>query len=587
MPKSILGISAYYHDSAAALLVNGRPVAAAQEERFTRIKNDPAFPAHAVQYCLESAGLQPIDLDAVVFYDKPLLKFERLLSTSLAMAPCGFDFFRHAFPAWIREKLWIPGKLRKAVPGVSEYLFSSHHLSHAAAAFYPSPFERAAVLTVDGVGEWGTCSYGVGNGKVLLLDNELRFPHSLGLLYSAFTAYLGFRVNEGEYKVMGLAPYGEPRFVEHILNRLIIPQQDGSFALDMRYFGYLSRLSMTNPRFHKLFEGEPRTPESPLEQRHLDIAASIQVATEELMLGLARRVALETGEKKLCLAGGVALNCVANGRLQREGPFDEIWIQPAAGDAGAALGAAYVAYFALNGELPDSCGSDLMGGGLLGPEYCGAQIESVLRDAALPYEQLGRAELLDRTVSALAAGEIGGWFQGRMEFGPRALGNRSILADPRRPDMQQRLNMKIKFREGFRPFAPAVLAERCQDYFDLRGDSPYMLKVCSVAASCQVPVADEGRGLGRLGLVRSTLPAVTHVDQSARVQTVDGKTNPLFYSLLKAFESLTGCPLLVNTSFNVKDEPIVCTPGDAVNCFLKTDIDFLVIGDYWVKKDSI
>jgi len=587
MPKRVLGISAYYHDSAAALLIDGMPVAAAQEERFSRVKNDPSFPAAAVAYCLESAGLESSDLDAVVFYDKPLVKFGRLLSSAQARAPRGFEMFRHAMPSWIREKLWIPGRLRKLLPGAGEYLFASHHLSHAAAAYYPSPFERAAVLTIDGVGEWATCSYGVGRGSDLQLLREQRFPHSLGLLYSAFTAYLGFRVNEGEYKVMGLAPYGAPRYLDHIFDRLVRTNGDGSFSLNMDYFGYLDRLAMTNARFHQLFEGPPRKPDEALEMRHLDIAASIQRATEELTLSLAKNVFRETGERHLCMAGGVALNSVANGRLLREGPFESIWIQPAAGDSGGALGAAFLGHVAMEGAVPEKGGGDLMAGALLGPAFGDEDIGVALRSIpGLRVESLGTDRLIERTVASLAGGKIGGWFQGRMEFGPRALGSRSILADPRLPDMQSRLNMTIKFREGFRPFAPAVLLERCRDCFSLEVESPYMLLVCPVADSTRVAVAEEKIGLARLGQVRSRFPAVTHVDCSARVQTVDRERNPLFFRLLKAFEASTGCPMLVNTSFNVKDEPIVCTPEDAIDCLMKTDMDFLAIGNHWVEKEK-
>ncbi len=583
MAGAVLGISAYYHDSAAALLVDGELRAAAQEERFSRVKNDPAFPARAIDFCLAAAGIAPQDLAAVVFYDKPLVKFERLLSSALHTAPGGFGFFRAAMPAWIREKLWIPGKLRKALPGAAEYLFGQHHLSHAASAFYPSPFPQAAVLTVDGVGEWGTCSFGVGTPQGVRLLEEMRFPHSLGLLYSAFTAYLGFRVNEGEYKVMGLAPYGKPVYAELILERLLSRNADGSFSLDMRYFGFLNGLRMFNSRFERLFGGAPRRPEDELEERHLNLAASVQRVTEELMLALVRQVHARTGEKDLCLAGGVALNSVANGRLLREGPFERIWVQPAAGDAGGALGAAYLGHFALGGELPENAGRDRMGGALLGPEYSAAEIETALRGSGMSWTRLEREVLLERTAAALGEGLIGGWFQGRMEFGPRALGCRSILADARVADMQSRLNRKIKFREGFRPFAPAVLAERTGEYFAIAGESPYMLFVCPVAEGQHRPVAEE-QGLERLRQVRSTIPAVTHVDYSARVQTVGSRENPLFYALLKRFEGLTGCPVLVNTSFNVKDEPIVCSPEDAVRCFQRTAIDFLVIGDYWVEK---
>jgi len=583
MTKAILGISAYYHDSAAALLVDGKICAAAQEERFSRRKNDAAYPAQAIDYCLSSAGLVPDRLDGVVFYDKPLVKFERLLSSALQTAPHGFGFFRAAMPSWIREKLWLPGRLRKQLPGGAEYLFASHHQSHAAAAFYPSPFEQAAILTIDGVGEWSTCSYGVGKGEHIALCEEMRFPHSLGLLYSTFTAYLGFRVNEGEYKVMGLAPYGTPRYVDLILERLVHRHGDGSFSLDMRFFGFLAGQNMFNANFLRLFGQPPRHPDDALEEHHLDVAASIQKACEELFLGLARYVHERTGEKNLCLAGGVALNSVANGRLLREGPFEQVWIQPAAGDAGSALGAAYVGHLALGGALPQKDGHDLMCGALLGPEYDETTISAALEKAGVQGEKLEGGELLRRAAEALAGGKIIGWFQGRMEFGPRALGCRSILADARVPDMQSRLNRSIKFREGFRPFAPAILAERASEFVDLECESPYMLLVCPVADTQRREVEDR-EGLDRLRQVRSTIPAVTHVDYSARVQTVDRGRNPLFYALLKRFETLTGCPVVVNTSFNVKDEPIVCTPEDAVNCYKDTGIDVLAIGNYWVEK---
>ncbi|AMV73344.1 carbamoyltransferase [Desulfuromonas carbonis] len=581
---NILGISAYYHDSAAALLQDGQLVAAAQEERFSRIKNDAAFPRQAVNFCLDTTGLAAEDLDAVIFYDKPIVKFERILKTALAVAPRGYGMFRQALPAWMKEKLWLPRILRNELPGAGEYLFSSHHLSHAAAAFYPSPFAQAAILTVDGVGEWSTCSYGVGEGATIDLQKELYFPHSLGLLYSAFTAYLGFKVNEGEYKVMGLAPYGQPVFTELIYEHLVERHGDGAFSLNMSYFEYCSRLAMTGDRFADLFGGPPREAEGPLVQRHLDIAASVQRVTEELMLDLVAQVQRDTGEKNLCLAGGVALNCVANGRILREGPFDNIWVQPAAGDAGGALGAAYVAHLAMGGELPQKSGGDLMNGALLGPSFANVDIEPTLLGAGVHFVKLNQQELIEKTVQSLATGKIGGWFQGRMEFGPRALGNRSILADPRVVDMQRQLNMKIKFREGFRPFAPAVLAERACEYFELSGVSPYMLLVCKVAKEQLLAVEQAGEGLEKLNIPRSTIPAVTHVDNTARVQTVAEETNPLFYRLLERFNVVTGCPVLVNTSFNVKDEPIVCRPHDALECFLKTDLDFLAIGDYWVEK---
>ncbi len=583
---NILGISAYYHDSAAVLLQQGQLVAAAQEERFSRIKNDAAFPRCAVNFCLDRTGLESSDLDAVIFYDKPIVKFERILKTFLKVAPAGYPMFRQALPAWMKEKLWLPKILRKELAGAGEYLFSSHHLSHAAAAFYPSPFEQAAILTVDGVGEWSTCSYGSGEGGVIDLQKELHFPHSLGLLYSAFTAYLGFKVNEGEYKVMGLAPYGKPVFTELIYEHLVKRHGDGAFSLNMKYFDYCSRLAMTGEHFAALFGGPTREPDGPLTQRHLDIAASIQRVTEELMLELVAQVHRDTQQKNICLAGGVALNCVANGRILREGPFEKIWIQPAAGDAGGALGAAYVAHLAMGGELPEKSAGDLMNGALLGPSFFATDIEPTLVDAGVRYVKLSQQNLVEKTVQSLASGKIGGWFQGAMEFGPRALGNRSILADPRVVDMQQQLNKKIKFREGFRPFAPAVLVERLRDYFELTQESPYMLLVCKLASDHLLTIEEEGEGLEKLKIPRSTIPAVTHVDNTARVQSVDKKATPLFYQLLDRFSAVTGCPVLVNTSFNVKDEPIVCSPQDALRCFLKTDLDFLAMGDYWVEKDT-
>lgn len=582
----VLGVSAFYHDSAAALLIDGRPVAAAQEERFSRIKNDAAFPTQACAYCLREAGLESAELDAVIFYDKPLVKFERILSTFLNRAPRGLGMFRQAMPSWLRQKLWIPRQLQRALPGAAEYLYSSHHLSHAASAFCPSPFDRAAILTIDGVGEWSTCSYGVGLGGAIELLQEMHFPHSLGLLYSAFTAYLGFRVNEGEYKVMGLAPYGEPKYLDLIFERLVARHGDGSFSLNLKYFGYLDRLSMTSQVFHDLFGGAPRQLDGPLEQRHMDLAASVQRATEMLLLDLAREVHRQTGEQNLCLAGGVALNCVANGRLLREGPFGNIWIQPAAGDAGGALGAAYVGHLALGGRVPQKKGRDLMSGALLGPKYDDAAVVGALEEAGLSYVELAPAALRAKAVEALAGGQVVGWYAGRMEFGPRALGNRSILADARNPQMQHILNQKIKFREGFRPFAPMVLEERCADYFDLSVPSPYMLLVTQVADRQKLPVSGEPEGLDKLGMARSTIPAVTHVDNSSRVQTVNAVEQPVLHRLLTAFEAETGCPLLVNTSFNVKDEPIVCTPQDAVQCFLESGIDALAIGSCWVVKGS-
>ncbi|MBI5443228.1 MAG: carbamoyltransferase [Deltaproteobacteria bacterium] len=580
----ILGVSAHYHDSAAALLIDGKPVAAAQEERFTRKKNDPSFPEQAIAFCLRQGNLSPSELDAVVFFDKPLLKFERILMTVLERAPRGFELFRTALPGWLREKLWVGRRLGKTLPGCREPLYSTHHYSHAASAFFPSPFDRAAVLTIDGVGEWATCSYGAGADSDLRLRRELRFPHSLGLLYSAFTSYLGFEVNEGEYKVMGLAPYGEARYLDLIFSRLMQRLPDGSFTLDLRFFAYRDRLAMTNGAFHRLFGGPPRAPAEPLEERHLDLAASIQQALELVVFDLARHVAEETRERNLCLAGGVALNCVANGRVLREGPFDRVWIQPAAGDAGGALGAAYVAHVALGGAIPPKGGDDLMEGALLGPEFAASEMAAALAEGGVAGCEKEHGDLVSTAVRALAAGKVVGWFQGRMEFGPRALGNRSILADPRVPTMQQTLNQKVKFREGFRPFAPAVLEERAGEFFELGTLSPYMLLAGKVAGRQLLPVVEEKRGLEKLRVPRSSIPAVTHVDGSARIQTVSRSQNEVFYGLLKAFEAQTGCPVLVNTSFNVRGEPIVCSPRDAVRCFAETGLDALALGPFWAEK---
>ncbi|MDF1552804.1 MAG: carbamoyltransferase [Deferrisomatales bacterium] len=581
----VLGISAHYHDSAAALLVDGVPFAAAQEERFSRRKHDPSFPEQAVRFCLGRASLDPADLDAVVFYDKPLRKFERILMTALETAPRGFAVFAQAMPGWLKEKLWVPGLLERRLPGAARYLFATHHGSHAASAYYPSPFERAAVLTVDGVGEWATCSFGVGDGGDLRLLREIRFPHSLGLLYSAFTAYLGFRVNDGEYKVMGLAPYGEPRFLEKILGEVVMQRGDGSFRLNMDYFAFRGRLTMTTPEFHRLFGGPPREPGSPLEDRHLDIAASVQVATENILLQLVRYVFEQTGEQNLCLGGGVALNCVANGRILRESPFQRLWIQPAAGDAGAALGAAYVGHRALGGTLPPRGGSgDQMSGALLGPEYGEEEMAAELADAGVAFTRMSLDEMVRKAAVCLAAGNVVGWFQGRMEFGPRALGGRSILADARRPEMWERINRQVKFREGFRPFAPAVLEERAQEFFDLAVKSPYMLMTAPLKPVQRLPIVGAAQGLDRRHEVRSTVPAVTHVDWSSRVQTVGQDGPPLFRKLLEAFARETGCPLLLNTSFNVRGSPIVCRPADAVECFLETGLDTLVLGPFWAEK---
>ena len=591
--QRILGLSAYYHDAAAALVVDGRVVAAAQEERFTRRRHDAGFPANAARYCLQHAGVGLDALDAVVFYDKPFLKFERLLETYLANAPRGLRSFVAAMPVWIKEKLFLKTELRRQLRELAggesrlpRLLFSEHHLSHAASAFYPSPFESAAVLCLDGVGEWATSSAWQGEGARLHPLWEIQFPHSLGLLYSAFTYYTGFRVNSGEYKMMGLAPYGEPRYVDTIRSHLVDVKPDGSFRLDMRYFDYATGLRMTNQRFDALFGGPPRRPEDPVDQRSMDVAASIQQVTEEIVLGLARSLRRETGERRLCLAGGVALNCVANGRLLGEAGFDEIWIQPAAGDAGGALGAALVAWYAgrERGREPER--PDGMGGAALGPEWSDRDIASFLDAERIPYRQIPSAQLAGQVAGLLADGAVVGWMQGRMEFGPRALGHRSILADPRSADMQRDLNLKIKFRESFRPFAPAVLAERVGDYFDLDRPSPYMLLVAGVRG-CDTGTGAGGlRGLERLRAVRSPLPAVTHVDGSARVQTVEAAVNPRFHALLESFGRRTGVPVLVNTSFNVRGEPIVCSPSDAYRCFMGTAMDYLVMGSCLLRRED-
>jgi carbamoyltransferase len=591
----LIGISAYYHDSAACLVVDGEIVAAAQEERFTRRKHDARFPAQALAWCIEAGGVAPRDIDHVVFYDKPFLKFERLFETYLAFAPRGFTSFAKALPVWLKDKLFQKRQLARALeatlgPGDWErkLLFSEHHLSHAASAFFPSPFERAAVLTMDGVGEWATTSLALGNGHDLQVLREIRFPHSLGLLYSAFTYYTGFKVNSGEYKVMGLAPYGEPRFADTIRKHLVDVRDDGSFHLDMDYFAYCTGLTMTNARFDALFGGPPRRPESPLTQREMDLAASVQAVTEDIVLKLARDIARRTGERNLCLAGGVALNCVANGKLLRDGCFERIWIQPAAGDAGGALGAALGAYHLLLQQPRRSDGvRDRMHGAYLGPEFAPADIERRLAAAGARFHALGEDEVIERTAHALADGKAVGWHQGRMEFGPRALGGRSILGDPRSPVMQKQLNLKVKFRESFRPFAPSVLREQLPQWFDMDSDSPYMLLVADVARGRQLEMSTEQQrlfGIDRLNVPRSSIPAVTHVDYSARIQTVHRDTNPRYWALIARFAALTGCPVLVNTSFNVRGEPIVCTPEDSFRCFMGTDLDVLVVGHCYLLK---
>jgi carbamoyltransferase len=590
----ILGISAYYHDSAACLVRDGEVVAAAQEERFTRKKHDHRFPSRAVEFCLRHAEITPADLDYVAFYDKPLLKFERLLETYLDYAPRGLRSFLMAMPLWLREKLWIREQVSKEAGFGGKVLFTEHHESHAASAFFPSPFESAAVLTMDGVGEWATSSFGHGRGNELHLLAELHFPHSLGLLYSAFTYYTGFKVNSGEYKVMGLAPYGEPRYVRTILDELIDLREDGSLRLNMKYFNFAAGLTMTSREFEWLFGGPPRAPEGEITQREMDLARSVQEVTEEAMLRMARHVHKQTGERNLCLAGGVALNCVGNGRILREGPFENIWIQPAAGDAGGSLGAALSVWYQYLGHerrVEEVCRgrADGMRGAYLGPEFTNEEIEEFLLTAGAFYRRVEGAGLAARVARLLADEKVVGWFQGRMEFGPRALGARSILGDPRSPRMQSQMNLKIKFRESFRPFAPSVLRERVADYFELDADSPYMLLVAPVREHLRrrTTVEEENLfGVEKLNVPRSSIPAVTHVDYTARVQTVRREDNPAYYELLLAFERLTGCPVLVNTSFNVRGEPIVCTPAEAYTCFMRTEMDCLVLGDFVLLKNE-
>lgn len=590
---SILGISALYHDSAAALVVDGRVVAAAQEERFSRKKQDAAFPEQAIRYVLTQADLSGRRPDHVVFYEKPFLKFERLLETYLSFAPRGFQSFRTAMPIWGREKLFQRTLLAKALAKIDPDLgdpgrlrFSDHHLSHAASAFYPSPFEEAAVLTMDGVGEWTTTSAGIGRGRTLQIDREINFPHSLGLLYAAFTYHAGFRVNSGEYKLMGLAPYGEPRYAQTILDRLIDLKEDGSFRLDQSFFNYCTGLTMTNARFDALFGRSPRHPDAPIEAFHADMAASVQQVTELAVTRMARDLARRTEMPNLCLAGGVALNCVANGKLLRDGAFREIWVQPAAGDSGGALGAA-LAFWHLGLEGERRVEAHTMRDAFVGPAFTQAEIEHALLEAGARFEVLSPDAADEMVAGSLAAGQAVGWFQGRMEFGPRALGNRSILADPRDPDMQRRLNLKTKFRESFRPFAPAVLAEDAADWFDIGSESPFMLFTAPVAAHRRRPVEPAAHAddpLAALQVVRSQIPAVTHVDYSARVQTVTHAQNPRFHALLSAFKRRTGCPVLANTSFNVRGEPIVLSPQDAFRCFMGTDLDLLVVGDCVLEK---
>jgi len=593
----ILGVSAWYHDSAACLIKDGDIVAAAQEERFTRKKQDDGFPSNAITYCLDEAGLKGSSLESIVFYDKPILKFERLLETYLAFAPRGFRSFSKSMPLWIKDKLFLKTMLVnelntcicKDTDWRKKLLFSEHHLSHAASAFFPSPYDTAAVLTMDGVGEWTTTSVSIGDGNNLQISKEIHFPHSLGLLYSAFTYYTGFKVNSGEYKIMGLAPYGAPKYVDKIKEKLIDIKDDGSFHLNMEYFDYCVGLKMTNRKFDNLFGGPPRSPESDLSQREMDLAASVQKVTEEVVVKLGKGIAKETGQKNLCLAGGVALNCVANGVLQREGLFKNLYVQPASGDAGGALGAALGAYHGLyRGARRPNLNCDSMKGAYLGPEYSGSIVEQRLQKLDAHFDKRTEDELIEETAIALSEGLAVGWMQGRMEFGPRALGARSIIADPRSPKMQKQLNLKVKYRESFRPFAPSILAEHAYDWFELCSDSPYMLLVADVLpAKRRVMTAEEKNlfGIDKLNVPRSQVPAITHVDYSARVQTVHQDTNPKYHALIKRFNEITGCPLLVNTSFNVRGEPIVCTPEDAFRCFMGTELDLLVVDNFILSKD--
>lgn len=591
---AILGISAFYHDSAAALVVDGKIVAAAQEERFTRRKHDQDFPKNAVNYCLKEAGLNPEDLDYVGFYDKPLRKFERLLETYLAFVPKGFRSFRQAIPVWLKEKLYLPREMRDGLDGRynGRFVFTDHHESHAASAFFPSPFDEAAIMTLDGVGEWSTTCLGVGRGNRIELTHEIRFPHSLGLLYSAFTYYTGFRVNSGEYKVMGLAPYGEPIYKDLILEHLMDLKEDGSFQMDMSYFNYCQGLTMTSGRFHETFGGPPKKPETDVTQREMDLAASVQAVTEEVMLRTASHMHKETGCKNLVMAGGVALNCVGNGRILRESPFENVWIQPAAGDAGGALGTAMFIWHQLLEKERVPTETDFQQGSLLGPEFSDEKIGSFLDGIGAEYQKCESDEDLVEEVAALIASEkVIGWFQGRMEFGPRALGARSIIGDARSQTMQSVMNLKVKFRESFRPFAPIVLKEHVHEYFEMREceDSPYMLLVAPVREEIRSELPNEYKtkfGIEKLNYARSSIPAVTHVDYSARVQTVDDKRNPLLHRLMSRFHQQTGCPVLINTSFNVRSEPIVCTPEDAWRCFMATDMDVLVLGRHVLLKQQ-
>ncbi len=586
---NILGISAFYHDSAACLVRDGEIISAAQEERFTRKKHDFNFPSNAINFCLQYGGINTPQLDLVVFYDKPFLKFERLLETYISFAPFGVKSFIKAMPLWIKEKLWMKEFIQKELKYDGKIIFLEHHESHAASAFYPSPFQEAAILTMDGVGEWATTSFGTGSGNEINLLSEIKFPHSLGLLYSAFTYYTGFKVNSGEYKVMGLAPYGEPKYKDIILRELIDVKDDGSFKMNMKYFGYCAGLTMTNHNFNKLFGGQPRKPESDLTQREMDLARSIQDVTEEIVLKMARHVHKETGMKNLCLAGGVALNCVANGRLLRESPFEKHWIQPAAGDAGGAIGAALAGWFKYLDKPRNVNGkNDFQKGSYLGPEYSEVEIKDYLEDKKIPFQFLNNDEISAVVADLIAEEKVVGWFQGRMEFGPRALGARSIIGDARSSKMQSLMNLKIKFRESFRPFAPSVLYDKVSEYFDIEGASPYMLLVAEVKKEQQKTISEEEDkyfGIEKLKVVRSNIPAVTHVDFTARIQTVHDETNHRFYDLLKALDKKYSCAVAINTSFNVRGEPIVCTPEDAFKCFMRTGMDYLMIGNFLIDKN--
>ena len=594
----ILGISAFYHDSAACIIKDGEIIAAAQEERFTRKRHDASFPSHAIKYCMQEAQIDSDQIDSVTFYEKPFTKFERLLETYLAFAPKGFISFAKAMPVWIKDKLFQKTAIIKELKSTfgketdwnERLMFSEHHLSHAASAFYPSPFESAAVLTLDGVGEWTTTSMAVGKGSDLKVMKEIHFPHSLGLLYSAFTYYTGFKVNSGEYKVMGLAPYGEARFTDLILEKLITVADDGSFHIDMSYFNYATGLTMTNKKFDKLFGGPPRAPEAELTQREMDLAASIQKVTEDIVIKLTKGIAKETGERNLCLAGGVALNCVVNGIILREKIFDNIWIQPAAGDAGGALGAALSVWYLDNqSERKISSAGDAMKGSYLGPAFSDSEIEKELKKCGAVFKKCSENELIEHVTSALVNEKVVGWMQGRMEFGPRALGGRSIIADPRSPKMQKQLNLKVKYRESFRPFAPSVLCDDVGDWFEHYSDSPYMLLVANVKKDKHRIMTDKEKslfGIEKLNVPRSSVPAITHVDYSARIQTVHSNTNPRYHALISNFKKMTGCPLVINTSFNVRGEPIVCTPKDAFKCFMGTDLDVLAVGGYLLVKEQ-